>query len=61
MFAGATSDKMLGMSHLLVLVLAWRSVLSALHLRFDEVRAISGSPDGVDTCDGKLTSMNNMQ
>jgi hypothetical protein len=61
MFAGATSDQMLCTSHLLVLVLAWRSVLLALHLRLDEVQAISGCsdrPDGVTTCDGKLTSMN---
>jgi hypothetical protein len=58
MFAGATSDQMLCTSHLLVLVLIWRSVLSALQLRLDEVRTISACPDGVNTCDGQITSLN---
>jgi hypothetical protein len=61
MFAGATSYQMMHTSHILVLLLTWRSVLSALHLSLDEVRAISNCPDGVTTCDGNITSLDYQQ
>lgn len=44
-------------SHLLILVLTWRSAVSAVQLGLDEVRDISVCSAEVDTCEGRITSL----